>query len=138
MAQGPYRPRHFNGLQAHGRSHRRTIHVDMGMQDHIPALVRIDIGRLAHLGQVNLAIHAPMVVGVLMMVIRSHIFVMMLRPHFMRMRLRPGRRSEPGKHGNQYEFQNAMHHLDVIKEHLFKAVLPAMVKTARSETIGPA
>jgi len=79
------------------------------MQDHIAALVRIDIRRLAHLGQINLAIRAPMMVRVLMMMVGRRFHMMMFRPHFMRMRLRPGNRSEPGQHGNQQECQNVPH-----------------------------
>ena len=79
------------------------------MQDHIPALVRIDIRHLAHLGQVNLAIRSPVMMRVLMIMIGRHIRMVMLCPDLMRMRLRPGHRSEPGQHGNQQECQSVPH-----------------------------
>ena len=58
-------------MQAHDHRHRRTIHVDMGMQDHIPTFVRTNIRRLAYLGQINLAIRSPVMMRVLM--INRHI-----------------------------------------------------------------
>lgn len=96
-------------MQADDRRHRCAIHVDMGMQDHIPAFVRIDIRHLAHLGQVNLAIRSPVMMRVLMIMIGRHIRVMMLRSHLMRMRLSPGHRSKPSQHGNQQECQSVPH-----------------------------
>jgi len=109
MAQGPHRPHRFCSLHPNRRSHRRTIHMDMGMQCHIRGFARIDIRPLAHLGQINLAIRAPMMVDILVMMILLHIRMKMLRPLLMRMRLRPGHRSEPSQHGNQQECQNVPH-----------------------------
>jgi|MDTG01.2.fsa_nt_gb hypothetical protein len=123
MTQGPHRSRRFSGLQVHGRGHRRTIHVDMGMQDHVPGFIRIDIRRLAHLGQINLTIRSPMMMRVLMIMIDRHIRMMMLRPDLMRMRLRPGRRPEPGKHGNQQKCQSVPHRPPNGNQHTISAAM---------------
>ena len=78
------------------------------MQHNIAGIAGIHVYRLAHLGQINLAIRGAMRMEVIMM-IRANFRMMMIRTDFMRMRSRPGHRSEPGEHGNQQDYQSVPH-----------------------------